>query len=61
MKKNILLSNVMNSDRVHVLLMNTQEICELRGSLFEVQITVHLQFHLLHYLTVSLLLIIFYE
>jgi hypothetical protein len=36
MKRNILLSNLMNSDRVHALLMNTQEIYGLRGSLFEV-------------------------
>jgi hypothetical protein len=36
MKRNILLSNLMNSDRVHALLMNTQETCDLRVSLFEV-------------------------
>ena len=52
MKGNILLSNMMNSDRVHALLMNTQEICGLRVSLFEVSITVHLQLHLLHYLMI---------
>lgn len=36
MKRNILPSNLMNSDRVHALLMNTQEICDLRDSVFEV-------------------------
>jgi len=36
MKRNVLLSNLINSDRVHALLMNTQKICDLRGSLFEV-------------------------
>jgi hypothetical protein len=35
MKRNILLSNLMNSDRAHALLMNTPEICDLRASLFE--------------------------